>query len=106
MESSLNRKKRKEILDKKRNKRQDACLEEKNLKEKLSPRMKRKEIMRQKREAKCKRRKKILSQMKGQVLKEHEVICIQQILTVRYGILESQHAYAIIVARCYGMKKD
>jgi hypothetical protein len=33
----------------------------KNLKEKLSPRMKRKEIMRQKREAKRRRRKNIIS---------------------------------------------
>jgi hypothetical protein len=59
-----------------------------------------------KKRSKAQEKKKILSQMKGQVLKEHEVICIQQILTVRYGILESQHAYAVIVARCYGMKKD
>jgi hypothetical protein len=45
---------------------------------------------------------KIMSQPKIILVKNQE----QQVLTVRYGILESQLGYADIATHCYGRKRD
>jgi hypothetical protein len=63
--------------------------------------MKRKEIIRQKDRQRVQELK-IMSQPKIILVKNQE----QQVLTVRYGILESQHGDADIATHCYGMKRD